>query len=217
MGDFREIKSLLVDNEQMFVFNGIERMFDRHMFAKHSFDVKHLFEILTETTYTPVSVTPQEHSGVMTAILAYPANPPSVRPRVTVPPRVGPVRAHGPRAHGPHAHDPRAHDPHAHDRGVVQPAEVYRRRRLLVLAVVLSLLVGLWSFGRSAQSATTHETRSPDAIVVVVQPGDTLWAIASWLDPGSDPRSLVEALSGIAGSDTLQPGQRLVIPSHLLE
>ena len=212
MGDFREITSLLVDNEQMFVFNGIERMFDRHMFAKHSFDVKHLFEILTETTYTPVSVTPQEHSGVMTAILAYPANPPSVRPRATVPPRVGPVRAHGPHAHGPHAHDP-----HAHDRGVVQPAEVYRRRRLLVLAVVLSLLVGLWSFGRSAPSATTHETRSPDAIVVVVQPGDTLWAIASWLDPGSDPRSLVEALRGIAGSDTLQPGQQLVIPSHLLE
>ena len=60
VGDFREITSLLVDNEQMFVFNGIERMFDRHMFAKHSFDVKHLFEILTETTYTPVSVTPQE-------------------------------------------------------------------------------------------------------------------------------------------------------------
>ena len=148
----------------------------------------------------------------MTAILAYPANPPSVRPRATVPPRVGPVRAHD-----PHAHSPHAHDPHAHDRGVVQPAEVYRRRRLLVLAVVLSLLVGLWSFGRSAQSATTHETRSPDAIVVVVQPGDTLWAIASWLDPGSDPRPLVEALSGIAGSDTLQPGQRLVIPSHLLE
>ncbi len=202
VGDFREITSLLVDNEQMFVFNSIERMFDRHMFAKHSFDVKHLFEILTENTYTPVSVTPQEHSGVMTAILAYPANPPSVRPRATVPPRVGPVRAHG---------------PHAHDRGVVQPAEVYRRRRLLVLAVVLSLLVGLWSFGRSAQSATTHESRSPDAIVVVVQPGDTLWAIASWLDPGSDPRSLVEALSGIAGSDTLQPGQHLVIPSHLLE
>ena len=202
MGDFREITSLLVDNEQMFMFNGIERMFDRHMFAKHSFDVKHLFEILTETTYTPVSVTPQEHSGVMTAILAYPANPPSVRPRATVPPRVGRVRAHG---------------PHTHDRGVVQPAEVYRRRRLLVLAVVLSLLVGLWSFGRSAPSATTHETRSPDAIVVVVQPGDTLWAIASWLDPGSDPRSLVEALNGIAGSDTLQPGQQLVIPSHLLE
>lgn len=143
----------------------------------------------------------------MTAILAYPPNPPSVRPRAAAPPRVGPARAQG----------PRAHDRGAHSRGVVQPAVVYQRRRLLVLAVVLSLLVGFWSFGRSAQSATTADPRSPDAIVVVVQPGDTLWAIASWLDPGSDPRSLVEALSGIAGSDQLHPGQQLIIPSHLLE
>ena len=164
------------------MFNGIERMFDRHMFAKHSFDVKHLFEILANTASEPVSVTPQEQSGVMTAILTYPIDLPSVR-------------------------QPR----------VAQPVEVYRRRRLLVLAVVLSLFVGLWSFGRSAQSASPAETRSPDAIVVVVQPGDTLWSIASWLDPGSDPRPLVEVLSGIAGSNTLQPGQQLVIPSHLLE
>lgn len=133
----------------------------------------------------------------MTAILAYPPNPPSVRPCAAGPPRVGSA--------------------HAHDTRVVQPAEVYRRRRLLVLAVVLSLFVGLWSFGRSAQSATSAVPRSPDAIVVVVQPGDTLWAIASWLDPGSDPRSLVEALSEIAGSDTLRPGQQLIIPSNLLE
>ncbi len=171
------------------------------MFVKHLFVVKHLSEI-------PASnVTPQEQSGVMTAILAYPPNPPSVRPCAAAPPRVVPARAH----------EPRTHDPRAHDTRVVQPAEVYRRRRLLVLAVVLSLLVGLWSFGRSAQSAGTAETRSPDAIVVVVQPGDTLWAIASWLDPGSDPRSLVESLSEIAGSDTLRPGQQLIIPSHLLE
>ena len=166
-------------------------MFVTHMFVKHLFVVKHRSKI-------PASnVTPQEQSGVMTAILAYPPNPPSVRPRAAAPSRVGPARAHGTR--------------------VVRPAEVYRRRRLLVLAVVMSLLVGLWSFWRSAQPADTAETRSPDAIVVVVQPGDTLWAIASWLDPGSDPRSLVDALSGIAGSDTLRPGQRLIIPSHLLE
>ena len=170
-------------------------MFVRRMFVKHLFVVKHLLDI-------PASnVTPQEKSGAMTAVLAYPPNPPSVRPLATAPPRVGPARAQG--------------------APVAQPAEVYWRRRLLVLAVVLSLLVGLWSFGRSAgrsaQSATSAVKRSPDAIVVVVQPGDTLWAIASWLDPSSDPRSLVEALGEIAGSDTLHPGQRLIIPSHLLE
>lgn len=153
------------------------------MFAKHSFDVKHLFEILIKTAYTPVSVTPQEHSGTMTAILVNPANPPSVRQRAPV----------------------------------VQPAEVYRRRRLVVLAVVLSAFVGLWSFGRAAQPDTTQQIRSPDAVVVVVQPGDTLWTIATWLDPGSDPRPLVDALRGITGSSTLLVGQELVIPSDLLQ
>lgn len=129
----------------------------------------------------------------MTAILTHPADSSSVRPRVA--------------AH-PGAARPRAH---------VQPAEVYRRRRLLVLAVVFSMAVGLWSYGNSSQSASTTGTRSLDAVVVVVQPGDTLWSIATWLDPGADPRRLVDELSDLTGSTTLQPGQRLVIPANLLE
>ena len=187
----------VVDIERLFVFNGIERMFDTHMFAKHSFDVKHLFEILTKTAYTSVSVTPQEQSGAMTAILTHPADSPSVRHRVTTRPVVVPSAAHGQR--------------------IVQPAEVYQRRRLLVLAVVLSLFVGLWSFGNSAQSTNTTDTRSPDAVVVVVQPGDTLWTIATWLDPGSDPRRLVDALDDLTGSSRLLPGELLTIPAKLLE
>lgn len=96
-------------------------------------------------------------------------------------------------------------------------AEAYRRRRLLAFAVVVSLLIGFWSLAQSTQSTSTVEVRSPDAIVVVVQPGDTLWSIASGLAPDSDPRPLVESLKGIAGSNTIQPGQQLVIPSPLLE
>ena len=133
----------------------------------------------------------------MTAILTYPIDPPCVRRPGADESVVIPFPARGP--------------------GHAQPVEVYRRRRLVVVAVVLALFIGFMSFGRSAESVSPYETRSPDAIVVVVQPGDTLWAIASWLDPESDPRPLVDALSGIAGSNTLQPGQQLVIPSHLLE
>ncbi len=140
-----------------------------------------------------MSVTPQENNGAMTAILTHPADSRSVRPRVA--------------AH-PGATRPRAH---------VQPAEVYRRRRLLVLAVVFSMVVGLWSYGYSSQSTSSTDTRSLDAVVVVVQPGDTLWSIATWLDPGADPRRLVDELSDLTGSATLQPGQRLVIPANLLE
>ena len=93
---------------------------------------------------------------------------------------------------------------------------MYRRRRLLVLAVVLSIVVGLWSYGNSSRSSGTTAARSADAVVVVVQPGDTLWSIATWLDPGADTRRLVDQLSGLAGSTVLRPGQRLVIPADLL-
>ncbi len=86
-----------------------------------------------------------------------------------------------------------------------------------MLAVVFSLVVGLWSYGNASQSTSTTDTRSLDAVVVVVQPGDTLWSIATWLDPGADPRRLVDELSDLTGSTTLQPGQRLVIPANLLE
>ena len=198
----------VVDIEQLFVLNCIERMFDRRMFAKHSFDVKHLLEILTTTAYTPVSVTPQEHSGAMTATLTHPADARSVRPRAAARPAVG--------RPGPHRRFA-AHEPRTGRSRVVQPAEVYRRRCLLVLAVVLSLVVGLWSYGNSSRSSSATETRSLDAGVVLVQPGDTLWSIATWLGPGRDPRRLVDELSDLTGSTTLQPGQRLVIPASLLE
>lgn len=86
-----------------------------------------------------------------------------------------------------------------------------------MLAVVLSTVVGLWSYGNASNSGGATQTRSLDAVVVVVQPGDTLWSIATWLDPGADPRHLVDELSGLTGSTDLQPGQRLVIPANLLE
>ena len=136
----------------------------------------------------------------MTAILTHPADSRSVRPRAAdtgaCRPRTGRPASVGPR--------------------VVQPAGVYRRRRLLVLAVVISLVVGLWSYGSSSQPTSTTATRSLDAVVVVVQPGETLWSIATWLDPGADPRRLVDELSDLTGSTTLQPGQRLVIPADLI-
>lgn len=133
----------------------------------------------------------------MTAILSYPTNPSAIRQRVVDPRDIEPIGEHVQRS--------------------VQRAEVYRRRRLLVLAVLLSLCLGLVSFWRSVDSATTQHDRSPDAVMVSVQPGDTLWSIATWLNPSGDPRPLVDALKDINGSSTLQPGTQLVVPSKLLE
>jgi nucleoid-associated protein YgaU len=49
----------------------------------------------------------------------------------------------------------------------------------------------------------------------VVRPGDTLWSIARRLEPGEDPRAVVDEIAEanrIAAGD-LVPGQVLVLPS----
>lgn len=95
-------------------------------------------------------------------------------------------------------------------------AAVYRRRRLLVLSVVLGVLIGIASFVPRADATPTPEGQLADSITVIVQPGDTLWGIASALDPEGDPRRLVGELEQIAGESTLQPGQQLVVPAHVI-
>lgn len=95
--------------------------------------------------------------------------------------------------------------------------EVYRRRRLGVLAVVIGLLLGVASFGRQADATPNAELRAADAFVVIVQPGDTLWDIAQSFAPDSDPRPLVSMLADLAGSSSLHPGQELVIPLDLVD
>ncbi len=47
--------------------------------------------------------------------------------------------------------------------------------------------------------------------VYVVQPGDTLWRIASALRPESDPRDVVRVLQQRAGGSVVHPGQRIDI------
>jgi LysM repeat protein len=95
--------------------------------------------------------------------------------------------------------------------------EVYRQRRLAVLAVVIGLILGLASFGRQADATPTQESIDAAAVLVVVQPGDTLWGIAEELMPEADPRPLVAALRDIAGAGSLQPGQLLTVPGDLLD
>jgi hypothetical protein len=48
--------------------------------------------------------------------------------------------------------------------------------------------------------------------VWVVQPGDTLWAIARRVQPSGDIRPLVDAMSAEVHGHPLQVGERLVLP-----
>jgi hypothetical protein len=76
------------------------------------------------------------------------------------------------------------------------------------LAILLAVAVAVWvGFARPSEGAG-HER------VYVVQPADTLWAIASASYAG-DPREAVWRLRQRNRLDgtTLRPGQRLVLPS----
>ncbi|HEX3840592.1 MAG TPA: LysM peptidoglycan-binding domain-containing protein [Acidimicrobiales bacterium] len=88
------------------------------------------------------------------------------------------------------------------------------RRTLLALAglMVVGLALPLGGAGGpshpsgSALAGTTHP------IEYTVQPGDTLWSIATAVDPSADPRPLVAKLAAQTGSDTVEPGEHISVP-----
>ncbi len=89
-----------------------------------------------------------------------------------------------------------------------------RRATLTVLAVVLtSLLIGPVGHAFDAGAAVRHPRTVPRTLVV--QPGDSLWAIARRAEPSVDPRAMVDAIAAAngIGASALVPGQRLVVPA----
>lgn len=92
-------------------------------------------------------------------------------------------------------------------------------RRLLPGVATLAALAGIW-VGAAALSATHDRplTVLPGSAKVaggysyVVRPGDTIWSIASRLDPGGDPRPLVARLESQLHGRSLQPGMKLLVP-----
>jgi nucleoid-associated protein YgaU len=76
--------------------------------------------------------------------------------------------------------------------------------KLLILLVAAALLVGM--------VARTSHGAGPER-VYVVKPSDTLWTIAV-RSYGGDPRAAIWEIEHRNGlrTDTLRPGQRLVLP-----
>ena len=106
--------------------------------------------------------------------------------------------------------------PDAGDRGAT-PVRLTRRGRRAVAGLVLvggfglATLVGPAVLGGPSEGpglALVGESS------VVVQPGDTLWSIASDLAPDEDPRGVVDALQDANDLDgaELVPGQVLLVP-----
>lgn len=101
-------------------------------------------------------------------------------------------------------------------------ARLTRRGRVVVAALITACVVLVaalaWLAGTaraeaagsgSPASAVYHSLRS-----VVVQPGESLWTIATQADPAGDPRAVMQEIIDINAlhSTSVQPGERLWLP-----
>ena len=97
-----------------------------------------------------------------------------------------------------------------------------RRGRIVVAALITASVVLVaalaWLAGTaraeaagsgSPASAVYHSLRS-----VVVQPGQSLWTIATQADPAGDPRAVMQEIIDINAlhGTSVEPGQRLWLP-----
>jgi nucleoid-associated protein YgaU len=87
------------------------------------------------------------------------------------------------------------------------------RRRRLTLLIGASILVGIMT------GPVAHAFSGPDRPAVhhyVVQRGDSLWSIARTVQPGADPRPVIEEIQRVNGlpGPTVVPGERLSVPAR---
>jgi LysM domain len=90
----------------------------------------------------------------------------------------------------------------------------YVRRRVALVMAALTLAAGLG--GRVASALTPTPAGDPRAArAYVVRDGDTLWAIATMLEPETDPRVTVDEIERLnAGlSGPLVTGRRVFVPA----
>jgi hypothetical protein len=89
-----------------------------------------------------------------------------------------------------------------------------RRGRIVLVLFVMTLLViaGITLGHGSSQAADRHHKATQHTLIV--QPGESLWAVANRIAPHSDPRAVIadiESLNHLPGP-AVEPGQQLVVP-----
>ncbi len=90
-----------------------------------------------------------------------------------------------------------------------------RRRRVLLAAMgllLMALALPLSGTGGNSHPIGSALAENGHPVAYTVQPGDTLWSIVGRVDPSGDPRPLVARLAAQIGSDTVVPGEHLVLP-----
>ncbi|NNN20380.1 MAG: LysM peptidoglycan-binding domain-containing protein [Acidimicrobiales bacterium] len=84
-------------------------------------------------------------------------------------------------------------------------------RNAAVLVAIGVFLVVFNPFARLDPSALPPNVSPSHPLVITVQPGDTLWSIAQRVEPGKDPRPLVDLLNSATGGKPIDPGQQIVL------
>ncbi len=88
---------------------------------------------------------------------------------------------------------------------------IYRRRRVAAAVLGMAFLAMAGKAGAALGGfPLAAPERHPAEVRYVVQPGDSLWSIAQRLEPGQDPRPVVDELSQSRGGEALTPGEVIV-------
>mgnify|MGYP001252708172 CR=1 FL=1 len=86
----------------------------------------------------------------------------------------------------------------------------------LIALLVMGMLALVATFG-ATQAVASNEAGSAEFGYVVVQPGESLWTVATAIDPGSDPRDVIAEivrLNQLEDSGVLA-GQPIAVPLRL--
>jgi hypothetical protein len=83
---------------------------------------------------------------------------------------------------------------------------------LFVAALLLGAVSALSRAGDGPLTVTGSGATRVSSRVWVVRPGDTLWTIATAIEPGADVRPLVDRLTTETGSAAIYPGERIPLP-----
>ena len=92
-----------------------------------------------------------------------------------------------------------------------------RRGRAVLLLSLVTLLLAAFSLGRvGSEAAPKGAAAQPVLAQTVVQPGESLWAVAKRVAPGHDPRAVIDQLADLnhLDSGSVQAGQLLLVPSR---
>lgn len=96
---------------------------------------------------------------------------------------------------------------------------VYRRRRVAVGLALVILGALLWTLATWVTNSTVgmspvEANRNESGFRIhVVQPGETLWSIATELSTGGDVRDTVDRFAELNGGSAISVGQRLILGS----